>query len=346
MKLIQTALIVLLFVAALTAAKTLDMYAVDVEGGKALLLVSPSGQSMLIDAGNPGSNGRDANRIVEACKAAGVKTIEYMVVTHYDSDHVANVPTLMGLISAVTFVDHGENVQVNSLKTYAAYMELVAKGKHIVVKPGDKIPIKGFEAFVVMSAGQAIAKPLKGAGQPNAACATTPRKTWPPNARGIVDNQDTNENGMSIGLLVTYGKFRMYDPADGTWNKELDLTCPVNRVGTVDVYMVSNHGNENANSPAMVHALRPRVAIVDNAARKFFSADVSNTIQSSPGLEDYWQMHYFTAGTEKTNAPADFIANLPDRPDGKWIKIAAQKNGTFTITNTRNDFTKTYKPRN
>jgi hypothetical protein len=121
--------------------------------------------------------------------------------------------------------------------------------------------------------------------------------------------------------------------------------CPVNRVGKVDLYMISNHGNNNANSPAMVHALRPRVAILDNAARKFFEVDTFNTVKSSPGLEDYWQMHYYTAGTETTNAPADFIANTQDSPDGKWIKISAQQNGTFTITNTRNNFTKTYKPR-
>jgi len=328
-----------MFVSALTAAKTLDMYVVDVEGGKSLLLVSPSGQSMLIDAGNPGSNDRDANRILEACKAAGVTKIDYMVVSHYDSDHVANVPTLLSKIPAVTFVDHGENNQANAVRTYAAYMALVAKGKHIVVKPGDKIPIKGFEAVVLTSAGKSITTPLKGAGQPNAACATTPHKTWGS------DNHDTNENGMAIALLVTYGKFRMVDPADLTWNHEVELMCPVNRVGTVDLYMLSNHGNNNANSPAMVHALRPRVALVDNAAGKYYMADTFETIKSSPGLEDYWQMHYFKAGAEKGNTAPDFIANLMDSPDGKWIKISVQTNGTFTVTNARNNFAKTYKPR-
>jgi beta-lactamase superfamily II metal-dependent hydrolase len=345
MKLIQTAVLVLLFVSALAAAKTLDMYVVDVEGGKSLLLLSPSGESMVIDAGNPGSNDRDANRIIEACKAAGVTKIDYMVVSHYDGDHVANVPTLLQKISAVTFVDHGENVQANSAKTYAAYMALAAKGKHIVVKPGDKIPIKGFEAVVITSAGKVLTTPLKGAGKPNDACSTSPHKTWGPDARGIVDNHDTNENGMAIGLLVTYGKFRMVDTADLTWNHELELMCPVNRVGKVDLYMVSNHGNNNANSPAMVHGLSPRVAIVDNAAGKFFEVDTFNTIKSSPGLEDYWQMHYYKAGGEKANTSPDLTANLLDSPDGKWIKISVQQNGTFTITNARNNFTKTYKPR-
>jgi competence protein ComEC len=345
-RLMQTAAIFLLMVSALAAANTLDMYVVDVEGGKALLLVSPSGQSMLVDAGNPGNDGRDANRLVEACRAAGVKRIDYMVVTHYDGDHVGNVPALVERMPVETFVDHGENVQLNerTIKSVDAYLALAAKAKRLIVRPGDQIPIKGFDALVVMAAGQALAKPLKGAGQQNAACDTTPRKAWGPNASGVVDNHDANENAMSIGLLITYGRFRMFDPADLTWNKERDLMCPVNRVGTVDLYMVSNHGNNNANSPVMVHALRPRVAILDNSATKFFEVDTFNTVRSSPGLEDYWQLHYYTAGGDKTNVPPDFIANVPDSTDGKWIKVSVEQNGTFTVRNERNGFTKTYKP--
>src|SRR5271157_134982 len=287
MKLIKTAALVLLMVSALSAAKTLDMYMIDVEGSKAFLLVSPSGQSMLIDAGIPGSerNGRDTDRILEACKAAGVKKIDYMVVTHYDADHVGGVPALAGRIPIVTFVDHGENVQINdfTIKVVKDYMAVAAKGKRLVVKAGDRIPIKGFDALVVMAAGKAITEPLKGAGQPNPLCDTTPRKTWGPNARGIVDNQDTNENSAAIVLLITHGKYRMFDPADLTWNKDREMFCPINRVGTVDMYMVANHGVDNANSPLMVHALRPRVAIVDNAARKGGPA-VFQIVESSPGL--------------------------------------------------------------
>jgi competence protein ComEC len=346
MRLPRIAVVILLTVSALTAAKTLDMYAVDVEGGKALLIVSPSGQSMLLDAGNPGSDGRDASRIVEACQSAGVKRIDYMVVTHYDGDHVANVPALLERIPAVTFVDHGENVQKNerTMKSVDAYMALAAKGKRFVVKPGDKIPIEGFEALVTMAAGKAIAAPLKGAGQQNAACDTTPPKKWEPNARGFVDDHDTNENAMSIGLLVTYGRFRMYDPADVTWNKDRDLMCPVNRVGTVDMYMVSNHGTDNANSPVMVHALRPRVVIMDNGARKGGSAAVFQIVKSSPGLEDFWQMHYSIPGGETANVASDFIANVEGSPDGNWIKVSVERDGTFTVTNARNKFTKTYRP--
>jgi hypothetical protein len=244
-------------------------------------------------------------------------------------------------------VDHGENVQDNDFtnRVVQAYMAVVAKGKRLVVKPGDKIPIKGFDALVVMAAGKAITEPLKGAGQPNPDCDTTPRKTWAPNAKGVVDNQDTNENAMAITLLITYGNFRMLDPADLTWNMDRILMCPVNRVGTVDLYMTANHGTDNANSPILVHALRPRVVIADNGPRKGASAEVFQTVKSSPGLEDYWQAHYLIAGGDKANAPLDYIANIEGSPDGKWIKVSAEQDGTFTVTNARNNFSKTYKPR-
>ena len=349
MRLIRIAAVLFLMVSALSAAKTFDMYMIDVEGSKASLLVSPSGQTMMIDAGIPGSerNGRDTDRIMEACKAAGVKKIDYMVVTHYDGDHVGGVPALAARIPIVTFVDHGENVQINdfTLKVVKDYMDVAAKGKRMVVKAGDRIPIKGLDVLVVMAAGKAITEPLKGAGQPNPLCDTTPRKTWGPNARGIVDNQDTNENSAAIVLLITYGKYRMFDPADLTWNKDREMFCPINRIGTVDLYMTANHGIDVANSPLMVHALRPRVVIADNGPSKGGSAAVFQTVESSPGLEDYWQEHYLVAGGDKFNVAPDYIANIVGSPDGKWIKVSAQRDGTFTVTNTRNNYSKIYKPR-
>jgi beta-lactamase superfamily II metal-dependent hydrolase len=344
MRLIKTAVVVLLMVSALSAAKTLDMYVIDVEGGKSLLLVSPSGESMVIDAGG----GREADRIAEACKAAGVTRIDYMVVSHYDGDHVGGVPALADRMPIVTFVDHGANVQLGNpgyVKNVDAYLALAAQAKRLVVKAGDKIPIRGFNAFVAMAAGKAITAPLKGAGQPNPACDTTARKVWGLDERGILDNHDTNENSQAIVLLVTYGKFRMLDPADLTWNKDRELFCPVNRVGTVDLYMTANHGMDNANSPVMVHALQPRVVIADNAARKGATAATFQTVESSPGLEDYWQAHYVIAGGEKANTKPDYIANIEGSPDGKWIKVSVQPDGTFTVTNSRNNFSKTYKPR-
>jgi competence protein ComEC len=342
MRLMRIIVVVLLLVSPTVTAKTLNMYVIDVVG-KASLFVSPSGETMLIDAGVPAS----ADRIVEACKALGVTKIDYMVVSHYDGDHVGGVPPLAARMPIGTFVDHGANVQMtpSTIKNVDAYEALTAKAKHLVAKAGDRIPIKGFDALVVMAAGQAIAEPLKSGGQSNPACDTTPRKVWGPNAQGVVDNHDTNENSQAIVLLITYGKFRMLDPADLTWNKDRDLFCPTNRVGTVDLYMTANHGIENGNSPVMVNALRPRVVIEDNAPNHGGSPDIFQIIEAAPGLEDFWQLNYSPAAGEKANVKADFIANAAGSPGGKWIKVSVEKNGAFTVTSRGGTFTKIYKPR-
>jgi hypothetical protein len=271
-----------------------------------------------------------------------------MVVSHYDGDHVGGVPGLAARIPIGTFIDHGANVQLDNpryLKNVDAYTALTAKSKHMVVKAGDRIPIKGFDDLVVMAAGKAITAPLKGAGQPNPACDTTERKVWGLDARGILDNHDTNENSQAIVSLITFGKFRMLDPADLTWNKDREMFCPINRIGTVDLYMTANHGVENANSPVMVNALRPRVVVADNPTSHGATPEVFRIVEASPGLEDYWQMNYQPGGGQHNNAPSDFIANDAGTTGGKWIKISVERDGTFTVTNTRNSFAKTYHPR-
>ncbi len=334
--------IAVLMVSTSVAAKPLELYVIDV-AGKGSLFVSPTGETMLIDAGIPAT----VDKIVNAAKFLGIKKIDYMVVSHYDGDHVGGVPPLAAQIPIGTYVDHGANVQFtpSTIKNVEAYNALTAKAKHIVVKAGDRIPIKGFDALVVMAAGKAIVDPLKAGGQPNPLCDTTPRKIWGPNARGVVDNHDTNENSQAIVLLITYGKFRMLDPADLTWNKDRDLFCPINRVGTVDLFMTANHGIENGNSPVMVNALRPRVVIADNVPEHGASADVFHIIEAAPGLEDYWQLSYSPSAGKDANVKPDFMANGEGAPGGKWIKVSIEKNGTFTISSRGNTFMKTYKPR-
>jgi competence protein ComEC len=330
--------IVALSASAALAGDTLDMIVIDTEGGKAVLIVSPAGESMLIDAGFPGYNGRDANRIEEAAKAMGVKQFDFLVVTHYDLDHVNNVPATVAKIPAVTFVDHGP-AAVNDAGTAAAvkaYDEVVAKAKHLVVKAGDTIPFKGVEVLVVTSAGQAIKTPVRGAGAANPLCEKCQPMTW------TGANEDESENAQSVGLLFTFGQFRMLDLADLTWNKERALVCPNNLIGTVDLFMVSHHGNDISNSPALVHAIQPKVAIMNNGARKIGAPSVLKALRSSPGLEALYELHYSVRGAED-NAPADFIANLQDSPDGKWIKVSASKDGSFTVTNGRTGAAKTFK---
>ena len=326
------------FVVCLPAAKTLDMYVVDVEGGKALILISPNGQTMLIDAGFPGFNDRDAIRIEEAAKAAGISKFDYLVVTHYDLDHVNNVPATVARIPAAVFVDHGAPVVKDpaTLKAVAAYEEVAAKGKHIVVKPGDKIPFGPVDILVVTSGMEMLKTPVKGGGVPNPFCAETQPMSW-----GRV-NEDASENAASVGLLFTYGKFRMLDLADLTWNKEIELMCPTNPIGTVDLFMVSHHGHNISNSPALVNAIQPRVTVMNNGARKMGMPQTLQRLKALPGVQANYQMHW-SANAPNDNPSAEFIANLQDSPDGKWLKISAQDDGTIVVTNARTGETKTFK---
>jgi competence protein ComEC len=327
-----SALVVLLCSSMSPATKNLDMYVIDTEGGKALLLVSPSGQSMLVDAGFPGYNDRDAIRIEEAAKAAGVNKFDFLVVTHYDLDHVNNVPATVARIPATTFFDHGDAVAKDpgTTRAVAAYLEVAAKAKRIILKPGDKIPFEGLDVLTVTSAGKVIDSPLKSGGSPNPFCSSAPPKS-----------PDNSENAQSVGLLYTFGKFRMLDLGDLTWNKELDLMCPNNPIGSVDLFMVSHHGNDISNSPALIHALHPKVTIMNNGPRKMGLPAALKTIKASPGLQAAYQLHW-SENAPSDNPPDEFIANLRDSQDGKWIKVSVEPSGRFTVTNGRTGLSKTY----
>jgi len=319
--------------AALPAAGNLEIYFIDVEGGQATLFVSPSGESMLVDAGWAGFNRRDAGRIIAAAKMAGVKKINYRVITHYHADHVGGVPQLAEKMPIRNFVDHGAQTETtrDAQVLYNAYMAFAEKGNRIQVKPGDVIPIKGIEVKVLSSAGDLLESPLPGAGQPDAECAGFERH-----------EVDTTENAQSVGLLIAYGGFRMIDLADLTWNKEYNLVCPANKIGTVDLYLVSHHGMDLSGSPELVHALHPRVAVMNNGARKGGAAETWQTIHDSPGMLDLWQLHFAVAGGKDHNSPGSFIANVDDPCEGKWIRATVRKDGTFTVYNSRNKYEKSY----
>jgi beta-lactamase superfamily II metal-dependent hydrolase len=325
----------LLACGAAQAAKTLDVTFVDVEGGQATLIVTPAGQSLLVDTGWRGFNGRDAERIVEAAKKAHIKKIDYVLITHYHRDHVGGAPQLADRIPVGTWLDHGpmrEDVKVVR-EDFADY-ERINKEHHQVVKPGDHIPLKGVDVTIVSADGNVIGDPLPGAGAANPACATTPKR-----------DVDTTENARSAGFVLTWGSFRMVDLGDLTWNKELDLMCPANKLGVVDLYVVSHHGWNQSGSPALVDALHPRVAVMDNGARKGGSPETWQVIHDSPGLEDIWQLHFSMEGGADHNAPDSFISNVDEQCQGKPLVLTASENGGFTITNTRTGYTKTYPPR-
>lgn len=332
----------LLMLAALAAAplpaarNDLKITFVDVEGGQSTLLVTPSGESLLIDAGWPGNSGRDSDRIVAVAKKAGLKKIDYLLVTHYHLDHVGGVPELAAKFPIGTLIDHGANTESNrgAKELEAGYQKVLATGaKRLTVKPGDRLPLKDIQVEVVSARGERIPKALKGGGQANPLCGQEPRKA-----------DDTTENGRSIGVLITFGKFRFVDLGDLTWNKELDLACPEHLIGPVDLYLTTHHGFDASGPAAIVHGLHPRVAVMNNGAKKGGSPSVWKIVSSSPGLEDLWQIHYSIAGGKEANVPDERIANLEEKCQGHNIEVEAAKNRTFTVTNTRNGAKKTYKP--
>lgn len=327
----------ILLSAVMLHAQTLHIYAIDVEGGKSTLYVSPSGESMLIDAGYAGNNNRDADRIVAAAKAAGVKRIDYLVVTHYHGDHAGGVPQLAAKMPIGKIYDYGDNYEKSNKKTQAVfvpYAYLRQKYPHQVLRPGDKIPIKGLQVDVVAGAGDSIAKSLPGAGEPNPLCATY--KSLPP---------DPGENARSLAMIITFGALRISDLGDLFWDKEHELVCPVNKLGTVDIYMTTHHGTATSGSPQIVHALHPKVAIMNNGADKGGSIKAWTTIENSPGLEDLWQLHYSNEGGQDHNVAEKFIANPSAESDkGYALEILAKPDGSFTVRNDRNQFEKTYRP--
>jgi competence protein ComEC len=321
------------------ARKSLEIYFVDVEGGQATLFVSPSGQSLLIDTGWPGHDGRDADRIVAAAQKAGIRKIDYVLITHFHTDHVGGVPQLVARIPVGTFIDHGENREpsdVSTEKGWKAYQETLATGKfkHITAKPNDVLPIEGVQVKVISSDGALIEKPLPGAGEQNPNCKGS--GPYPP---------DKTENLRSLGTLITFGKLRILDLGDLTQDKEMELMCPVNKLGRVDVYIVSHHGWSQSGSPALVYGIAPRVAIMDNGAKKGGSPSAWDIIEKSPGLEDLWQLHYSDEGGAAHNATPELIAN-PDGPDaGNYLALTAWPDGNMEVFNSRTQKTKHYQAR-
>lgn len=324
---------------ALYGAQNLDIYWIDAEGGASTLIVSPSGESMLVDTANRTPDDRDAKRIFAAAKQAGLSKIDILVTTHFHGDHIGAMPALAKLIPIGMYMDHGPSVELerpNVAAAYKAYEEL-AGGNRRILKPGDKIPLKGIDVQVVMSAGEAIKKPLKGGGVPNPTCADF--KPHP---------QDTDpDNDQSVGFVLQYGKFRFLDLGDLTWNYEQKLVCPANLIGKIDLYQTTHHGLDRSNSPQMVWAIQPTVAVMNNGPRKGGRVSVFETLRKSPGLQDIWQGHLALAIPKEVNTNEQMIANMEpsDECKGNLIKASVDSKGKYTITNLRNGFSKTYQSR-
>jgi competence protein ComEC len=315
------------------APETLDIYVIDVEGGQATLVVSPSRESMLVDAGWPGFDGRDADRIAATVKGAGLSHIDYLVVTHYHRDHVGGVPELVRRVPVKTFVDHGPSVETGEAAAalYDSYLEARKAGHHLQVEAGDVLPMKDVDIRVVSAGGELLSRPLAQAASNSLCGSFTPRAP------------DPGENARSVGMAISYGRFRMLDLGDLTWNKERDLVCPTNLLGTFDVYLTTHHGTDTSGPPVIVHAIRPRVAVMNNGATKGGSKAALRVIRDAPGLQDLWQVHYAVDAGASHNAPEAFLANL-EETTAHGIRISARPDGSFAVTNERTGHTKRYAP--
>jgi beta-lactamase superfamily II metal-dependent hydrolase len=319
------------------AQKNLEIYWIDAEGGAATLIVTPSGESLLVDTANRTPDDRDAKRIFAATQAAGLKKIDYLLTTHYHGDHMGAMAALVKLIPIGMYMDHGPSVELNRpniAAAYKAYEEQVA-GKRRILKPGDRIPLKGVDVEVLISAGAAITKPLKGAGAKNPACADFKEHTGEPDP----------DNDQSVGILLRYGKFDFIDMGNLTWNYEQKLVCPTNLIGKVDLYQTTHHGLDRSNSPQFVFAIQPTVAVMNNGPRKGGPASVFETLHKSPGLQDIWQGHLALSTAKDVQTGDQMIANTEPTAEckGNMLKASVDSKGRYTITNLRNGFNKTYQ---
>jgi competence protein ComEC len=324
--------------AAVRAARTLDIYFIDVEGGQSTLIVAPTGQAMLVDAGWSGSGNRDADRILAAARDAHVERLETLLVTHFHEDHAGGIPEVAKRLPVAAYLDYGEPVETGEFATkpFTAYAAVRAGGVVRHPKPGDHLalgPPKGVELDVVSAGGALVSRAIKGAsGTPNPACATLAEQPV-----------DPTENQRSLGVRLTFGRFTFLDLGDLSGVNLAALACPVNLLGHAAAYLVPHHGNSDSAIPAVVAAVTPRVAVLNNGVTKGGGPSGFAVLHAAAGIEDVWQLHR-SKNDGAANYPDPFIANLEegDKDAGAWIKLSADTSGSFTVTNGRTGVTRSY----
>jgi competence protein ComEC len=325
--------------------RKLDIYWVDVEGGGATLIVTPAGESVLIDSGNPGP--RDSGRIHHvAADVAGLHRIDRYVTTHFHVDHYGGAAELSGLIPIGQVYDNGQptaDPDNNAKDTrwvllLQPYRDFVAEGRNII-HAGDVIPLKTLEGtpqlkLRCVAAKQKFIEPSPGVSPNPLAGENTPKPT------------DTSDNANSVVLVLDFGPFRFFDGGDLTWNVEGALVAPINRVGQVDVYQVDHHGLGLSNNPVLIHSLAPTISVMNNGARKGTAASTIQGLVSSPGIQDMYQMHKNIRSDIQDNTTDEFIANIPEKCDGNYIHLAVDPDGlSYTVTIPATGHSRTYSTR-
>jgi competence protein ComEC len=324
--------------AAAQTGDTLDIYVFDTEGGEAVLYIAPTGEAMLFDTGRA----ETFDRIAQVIGERALPVLDLVVVSHFHGDHVGGAADLPSLPvrNIRQILDHGPyttELQPSQRAAFERYLAIrnIAKARRAV--PGETLSFGAVDVHVVASSGEQIDQPLPGAGSPNPLCSRH------------VPKQDLRavENDEAVSVVVRYGEFTMLELADMIWNDEVKVVCPDNLLGTVDVYHTSGHGAEWGSNPVMVDAVQPRVAVMNNADVKGGHHDTFQTLHASPRLEDVWQIHYSTEfAAPEDNSPRDLIANPEGGPadTGHYIRIAARADGSFTVTNGRNGYSRSYPP--
>jgi competence protein ComEC len=335
--------------AAMAGNDTLLIEAIDVEGGAATLYITPEHRSLLIDTGWPAELGAknpdSAQRIIAAVRRHGLSKLDYVLITHYHVDHVGGVPELLSGIPVGTFLDHGPNRETpaadaspsfaafQTTALYPKYLEAIRGHDHRSLKPGDTLKIGSLQLTVVTSDGAALERPLPGAGETIGEC----------DSMAAMDQNGGEENARSVGVVLTFGRSRIASFGDLTWNIEKALVCPRDKVGRVDLFFVSNHGTHLNNSPALLHALSPAIAIVENGGRKGADPETYDALMHSPRLKRLWQLHFAERAGAEHNTPEAYIANLTSANDTlASVTVVVTKQGSFTVTNSRTGFSETY----
>jgi competence protein ComEC len=311
--------------------KQLLIYSIDVEGGQATLIVAPSGASMLVDTGWPGSNGRDAERIQAAMKDAGISQIDKVLITHFHTDHVGGVPELVKRVKVGQFLDHGVNREDSDIsrKDFSAYIAAVGSTPRRTLRPGDAIDIAGLNAMVITADGEHTSSVPGIKPEPNNDCSKEPKWTL-----------DQSENPRSVGILVRFGRFSFLDLGDLTKAKEIDLVCPNNPLGKVNLFLVSHHGLDQSNAKSLVNAIHPRAAIMNNGSHKGGSPEAWQTVSETVGAENLFMLHTAEGSDAAHNSAEEMIANPKGDGEGHYLKVVASLNGNFSVLNSRTGQTK------